>query len=126
VLGIILSKDEIQMLTMYLDSDGSGDVDLKEFLAKINFKGMHERSHIYLLSEYRFIEFVLTVWYDYRAKKIKELIKTIEKFDSNHNGNISFKEFCSFINSIEKNVPQKTCLSLFKEVTALSSRAHEV
>jgi hypothetical protein len=54
---------------------------------------MHVNSHKYLISEYRFIETILTVWYEYRANQIKEIIKKIDSFDENKDGLMQFDEF---------------------------------
>lgn len=37
-LGVYFSREEVKLFTHYLDEDNSGDVDLEEFVAKINFK----------------------------------------------------------------------------------------
>jgi hypothetical protein len=58
---------------------------------------MHVNSHKYLISEYRFIETILTVWYEYRANQIKEIIKKIDSFDENKDGLMQFDEFKALI-----------------------------
>lgn len=67
ILHIFFTRQDMILLLNYLDSDKSGDIDLREFLSKISFNNMHIKSHKYLLTEHRFIEAILTIWYEYRA-----------------------------------------------------------
>ena len=38
--GVFISNEESEELIKYLDSDGSGDIDFKEFSKKVNFKDL--------------------------------------------------------------------------------------
>lgn len=78
LLHVYFTPEELITLTMHLDDDKSGSIDQKEFTSKIGFNNMHVNSHKYLVSEHRFIEFVLALWYEYRADQIKEVVKKIK------------------------------------------------
>ena len=45
VLHIGFSKEENQVLLNHLDEDKSGDIDFKEFSAKISLNNLHSNSH---------------------------------------------------------------------------------
>ena len=78
ILHISLSREELNLLTSHLDEDNSGDIDFKEFTNKISLNNMHINSHRFLISEYRFIDFVLKEWYDYRSAQKKEIVLKIK------------------------------------------------
>lgn len=93
VLHISFSREETNLLLNHLDEDKSGDIDYREFASKISLNNLHSNSHTFLISEHRFIEYVLSEWYDYRKAQIKELVKLIEEFDADGNGVMDFDEF---------------------------------
>jgi hypothetical protein len=93
ILHISFTKEEMYILTTFLDADKSGDIDMREFCSKITLNNMHINSHRYLLSEHRFIETILNAWYEYRGSQIKEIIKKIGEFDENGDGQMQFDEF---------------------------------
>lgn len=120
ILHIIMSREEVSMLVNYLDQDKSGDVNFREFSSKITLDRMHENSYKYRISEFRFIEFVLSVWYDYRAVQFKEITKKVMDFDASGDSMMQFDEFQTFLSTLEKDVDKKVTLNLFKEAIALS------
>ena len=72
-LGLILAREEIYVFVNYLDEDRSGGISFKEFSDKVNFKDYQRRSHKFLVSEKSFIDRILSIWYDYRAKEKERL-----------------------------------------------------
>ena len=120
ILHISFTKEELLMLTNFLDADKSGDIDMREFCSKITLNNLHKDSHKYLLSEHQFIETVLNAWYEHRGSQIKEIIKKIGEFDENGDGLMQFDEFSQLISKLEPNVSQQKVLELFKEAIAIS------
>ena len=59
-LGIFFTREEVKLMTYYLDEDRSGEVDLQEFCKKITFQEYHKRSHDFIISEIQFIEQILS------------------------------------------------------------------
>lgn len=82
-LGLILAREEIYVFVNYLDEDRSGGISFKEFSDKVNFKDYQKRSHKFLVSEKSFIDRILSIWYDYRAKEKERLHTFILSFDDN-------------------------------------------
>jgi len=66
-----------------LDADHSGSISFREFSDKVNFKDYQKRSHKFLVSEKNFIDRILSIWYDYRAKEKEKLHNYILTFDDN-------------------------------------------
>jgi len=103
-LRVVFTRDEVLMMTNFMDEDKSGDITLNEFQNKLSLNNLHENSHKYLLSETKFIESILVVWYEYRSAQIKEVIEKVKHFDKNGDGIIEFAEFETIVDSFEKNV----------------------
>ena len=72
-LGLVMSRDEIYHFVNYLDADRSGSISFKEFSDRVNFKDYQKRSHRFLVSEKNFIDRILSIWYDVRAKEKENL-----------------------------------------------------
>ena len=103
-LGLIFSRDEVYVFVNYLDADRSGSISFKEFSDKVNFKEYQKRSHKYLVSEKNFIDRVLSVWYDHRAKEKERLHNFILSFDENGDKIIQFEEFQVLMRSLEPTI----------------------
>ena len=87
-----------------MDEDTSGDIDLKEFTQKITLNNLHSNSHKFRISEYRFIDYILNIWYDYRSNIKKEIITKIKQFDENKDGFMQFNEFTAIISKLEPKI----------------------
>jgi Ca2+-binding EF-hand superfamily protein len=86
VLGVFFSTEEANLFTMYLDSDGSGDVDLEEFVSKLSLTNLHREAHKFQISEVTFIERMLTEWYFLQRREKEACFKAIKKYDENNDG----------------------------------------
>ena len=73
VLGIYFSKEETHLFVRHLDEDNSGDIDIQEFMKKIKLNDLHKDSHKFLISEIKLIDQVLTEWYAYKSRTLKDV-----------------------------------------------------
>jgi len=67
-LGICLSKEELYILTDYLDKDGDARVTYQEFSQKISIKDVAKQSERYMISNFCFIEQLLNCWYSLNSE----------------------------------------------------------
>ena len=116
-LGCPLTREECQLLHEYLDKDGDRQVSCKEFCEKISFVNMNERSAKYIISEQKFIDAVLSVWYTHQAEEKGAIKSFLKKFDADENGVFNFEEFEIMMRSFEPEIPQKLVLRMFKQCT---------
>ena len=85
-MGVFFSTEEANLFTMYLDEDGSGDVDMEEFVNKISLNNLHQEAHKFLISELTFVERMLTEWYYLQRREKDACFKAVKKFDENGDG----------------------------------------
>lgn len=76
-LGINLSREEIQIMTNYLDKDGDQKVSPQEFVEKMHFQEYQLRSHKYTISSRQFYEQVLNLWYVIKAEIVENIRRKI-------------------------------------------------
>ena len=76
-LGVFFTREDTDAVSMFIDEDCSGDVDIGEFNNKISFKEYQKRSHTFLISEMTFIDRMLSEWYEVRAAEKEKLIEMI-------------------------------------------------
>ena len=103
-LGLILAREEVYVFVNYLDSDRSGGISFKEFSDKVNFKDYQKRSHKFIVSEKNFIDRILSIWYDHRAKEKERLHTFILSFDDNGDKIIQFEEFQALMKNLEPTI----------------------
>lgn len=117
-LGLIFSREEVYVFVNYLDADRSGGISFKEFSDKVNFKDYQKRSHKYLVSEKNFIDRILSVWYDYRAKEKERLHTFILSFDENGDKIIQFEEFQALMTSLEPTIQSPKIIEFYNKCFA--------
>jgi len=124
--SIYFSEEEADNLCKYLDEDGSGDVDLEEFKAKVNYGNYNSNYHLYTITEQRFIELLLQEWNRYLERtKIKLMNKFVE-FDDNGDGVLTFEEFEQLINNLEKSMDRSKISELFNETLEMDEKATDL
>ncbi|CDW83377.1 UNKNOWN [Stylonychia lemnae] len=113
--NVILSYDENQALTKYLDEDGSGDVDFSEFVKKINLGELQQKINQYTISKVSFIDLMLKEWDYYLNREKNKIIDLFKEYDDNGDGVLVLDEFETLIKIIEPTIKKKKVLNLFKQ-----------
>ncbi len=114
-LGLVLSRDEVYVFVNYLDADNSGGISYKEFSDKVNFKDYQKRSHRFLVSEKNFIDRILSIWYDHRAKEREKLHTFILSFDDNGDKIIQFDEFEVLMKHLEPAISKPKIIEFYNK-----------
>ena len=76
-LGVHFSTEEANIFTMCLDEDGSGDVDLEEFIKKVSLDGLHDKARKYIISETTFVDKMLSEWYSVQKREKEQVAKLV-------------------------------------------------
>jgi len=121
---VFFSTEEANLFTMYLDADGSGDVDIDEFVSKITLNNLHREAHKFLISELTFIEKMLTEWYFVQRKERELCAATVKQFDENEDGIFQINEFKAMLRKFEPDIEDKKVFSLFKECCSISQNGN--
>ena len=117
-----MSRDEIYQFVNYLDADHSGSISFREFSDKVNFKDYQKRSHKFLVSEKNFIDRILSIWYDYRAKEKEKLHNYILTFDDNGDKIIQYEEFENLMKNLEPQISKPKILEYYNKCFASSDK----
>lgn len=81
-----------------------------------------KRSHKFFISEMNFIDRVLSIWYDYRAKEKEKLHNYILKFDENVDRIIQFDEFQVLMRSLEPTIQNAKIIEFYNKCFAIEKR----
>lgn len=81
-----------------------------------------KRSHKFFISEMNFIDRVLSIWYDYRAKEKEKLHNYILKFDENGDRIIQFDEFQVLMRSLEPTIQNAKIIEFYNKCFAIEKR----
>ena len=113
--NIYFSKEEALEVTKYLDSDGSGDVDFKEFQTKINYKNYNKYYHCFTITKQKYLEQVIEEWKLHKEETFEKLMEKFEFYDDNGDGVLTFEEFEGLINNLDPNISRNEISELFNE-----------
>lgn len=114
-LRVYLSREETNKLSAHLDEDGSGDIDMEEFISKINTDRLKERCQHFPISKVKFIEKMLQIrsfFKDRERINLREKLKDIPIHRMNDI--LEFDTFNDLIRSIEPTINDDQLLSLYK------------
>eukprot|EP00347_Sterkiella_histriomuscorum_P001583 403371470 len=114
-LGIYIPEEESEELVKYLDSDGSGDIDFKEFSRKINFKDLQQKQHAYTISKVQFLNVLLKEWDSCKRRENNKIRDIFHRFDDNGDGVLAFNEFETLMRSLDPSIKKKQVVDLFRE-----------
>ncbi len=106
-MNIHLTDQEADELVKYLDQDGSGDIDFKEFQSKINFKDLQMKNNLYTITKVSFIECILKLLEHQRQKERIKIMEIFHKFDDNNDGVLTFDEFEQLLRSLSGKLQKK-------------------
>ena len=124
--NIYYSLEQAENLTDYLDEDGSGDVDLEEFKAKINYENYSTQYHLYTISYKRFLEILLEEWKLRKEITFSFYMSKFTEFDENGDGVLTFEEFEQLIKNLEKKMSREDISELFNETLEMDETAADL
>ena len=124
--NIYYSLEQAKNLTDYLDEDGSGDVDLEEFKAKINYDNYSTQYHLYTISYKRFLEILLEEWKLRKEITFSFYMSKFTEFDENGDGVLTFEEFEQLIKNLEKKMSREDISELFNETLEMDETAADL
>jgi Ca2+-binding EF-hand superfamily protein len=74
-IGVYLTRDETNKLSVHMDEDQSGDIDCNEFCEKITTENLNLRCEKFTISKNLFIEKMLTAWSFFKDRERRSLIE---------------------------------------------------
>ncbi|CDW83979.1 UNKNOWN [Stylonychia lemnae] len=114
-LAIFITDEESEELVKYLDSDGSGDIDFKEFSKKVNFKDLQQKQHYYTISKVQYLDCLIKEWELFKRRENGKIRDFFYRFDENGDGVLAFDEFETLIKALDPNIKKKQVVNLFSE-----------
>ena len=96
-LGVYLTRDETNKLSVHLDEDQSGDIDCSEFCEKITTENLFVRCEKFTISKNLFIEKMLTAWSFYKDRERRSLVDKNPIFTHKNNGGMDLIKLGSLL-----------------------------
>ena len=124
--SIYFSKEEAEKLWKYLDEDGSGDVDLEEFKAKISYDNFNNNYHLYMITYMKFLELLLNEWNFYKERTYTKFQQKFVEFDDNGDGVLTFEEFETLVNNLDKTMDRANISEIFNETLEMDEKATDM
>jgi Ca2+-binding EF-hand superfamily protein len=104
-MGIVTNKAENEVLYMFLDLDGSGNIDYREFIRKLRRSGVAVRS--------KEEEIINRLWNSITKSNLT-LEQAFKVFDKDNDNLISYDDMVNAMNSLSMKVEPKVISELFR------------
>lgn len=124
--SIYFSPIEAEKLCKFLDEDGSGDVDFEEFKSKISYDSFNNNYHLYVITYMKFLDLLLDEFTAYQSRTFTKFMQKFVEFDDNGDGVLTFEEFETLVNNLDKTMDRSTISEIFNETLEMDEKATDM